>query len=553
MVSSGFVVLADSELVAEAIICFDFHKMGWWFWLILLATGVGAFVWEGKKAKERSNLKNNIRSIMVKNKKIWIIAIVLALAIPELILAFFYYAAATQDKFENIDRSNFYRSPEGEIYAAIAHSGRYLLKGADKDSFRVLNLPHNYYYSNVAADKNNVYCSTKILQGLDPKSTHLLGNGYLTDGKTSYFCSPKGEKQPRFNEFVAVMKSVANLFIKSYEDSSYFYKNVRVDSVNLEPIFDMGFARDGETLYYKGGKLDANASGLKFIKTTKGQKTDYFTDGKSVFLDGVKLDVSYTEEMREIATEPYQETRYLFEPKTGAVFANGHKFSEQAMPFAPIYNEGEPYIYWPIFVGKEDKFYIRFLLITLLAFSFHQVSLPIVCIGILLSLLLRIKISLIKFKWLSIVILIVFILIAKFALADFLVSVSSRVETYSNSAEYSEDIGIFRLPNIKAFLTFLFILFFMNKDLYENKLFAIFFLLFTIGVAFRIGFSEFSILSGRFATAFSFSEIFILPFIFNRFKHFNNVLLALFVITQAIATYMFQASFVLEDYFKPLI
>ena len=206
-----------------------------------------------------------------------------------------------------------------------------------------------------------------------------------------------------------------------------------------------------------------------------------------------------------------------------------------------------------IFMGKEDKFYIRFLLITLLAFSFHQVALPIVCIGILLSLLLRIRMSLINFKWLSIVILIVFILIAKFALADFLVSVSSRVETYSNSAEYSEDIGIFRLPNIKAFLIFLFILFFMNKDLYENKLFAIFFLLFTIGVAFRIGFSEFSILSGRFATAFSFSEIFILPFVFSRFKHLKTTLLALFVITQAIATYMFQASFVLDDYFKPLI
>ena len=328
MISSGSVVLADGELVAEAIICFDFHKMGWWFWLILLATGVVAFVWRVKRAKERSNLKNNIRSIMVKNKKIWIIAIVLALAIPELILAFFYYAAATQDKFENIDKSNFYRSPDGEIYAAIAHGGRYLLKGADKDSFRVLNLSHHYYYSNVAADKNNVYCSTKILQGLDPKSTRLLGNGYLTDGKISYFCSPKGEKQPGFNEFIAVMKSIANVFIKSYEGSSYFYKNVRVDSVNLEPIFDMGFARDGETLYYKGGKLDADPKGLKFIKTLNSQKSDYFTDGRSVFLNGQKLDVIYKDEMSEVATDPYQETHYLFEPKTGAVFANGHKFSE---------------------------------------------------------------------------------------------------------------------------------------------------------------------------------------------------------------------------------
>ena len=50
-------MLADSELVAEVIICFDFHKMGWRFWLILLATGVAAFVWRVKRAKERSNLK----------------------------------------------------------------------------------------------------------------------------------------------------------------------------------------------------------------------------------------------------------------------------------------------------------------------------------------------------------------------------------------------------------------------------------------------------------------------------------------------------------------
>jgi hypothetical protein len=51
------VVLADGELVVEAIIYFDFHKMGWWFWLISLATGVSAFVWRVKRAKERSNLK----------------------------------------------------------------------------------------------------------------------------------------------------------------------------------------------------------------------------------------------------------------------------------------------------------------------------------------------------------------------------------------------------------------------------------------------------------------------------------------------------------------
>lgn len=206
-----------------------------------------------------------------------------------------------------------------------------------------------------------------------------------------------------------------------------------------------------------------------------------------------------------------------------------------------------------IFILNNNKFSIKFLSLTLLSFSFHQVAFPIVLIGIILSLILkRINISIYKFKWLSVLIFIIFIFIAKFVLVNLLTSISSRVEVYSNSAEYAENIGVFRLPNIKAFFTFLFILFFMNEKMYKNKLFTIFFLLFIVGVAFRIGFSDFAILSGRFATAFSFSEIFILPFVFYRFKYFNHLFLILFVIVQAIATYMFQAPFVIEDYFKPL-
>lgn len=206
-----------------------------------------------------------------------------------------------------------------------------------------------------------------------------------------------------------------------------------------------------------------------------------------------------------------------------------------------------------IFILENNKFSIKFLLLTLLSFSFHQVALPIVLIGIILSLILkRINMSIYKFKWLSVVIFMIFIFIAKFVLVNLLTSISSRVEVYSSSAEYAENIGVFRLPNIKAFFTFLFILFFMNEKMYRNKLFTIFFLLFIVGVAFRIGFSDFAILSGRFATAFSFSEIFILPFAFYRFKYFNHLFLILFVIAQAIATYMFQAPFVIDDYFKPL-
>ena len=206
-----------------------------------------------------------------------------------------------------------------------------------------------------------------------------------------------------------------------------------------------------------------------------------------------------------------------------------------------------------VFIMDNNKFSIKFLLITLLAFSFHQIALPVILIGVLLSIILKkIDLSINEFKWISVFLFIIFIIIAKFLLVNLLINISSRVEVYSNSSEYAENVGIFRLPNIKAFFTFLFILFLMNEKMYRNKLFTIFFLLFIVGVAFRIGFSDFAILSGRFATAFSFSEIFILPFAFYRFKYFNHIFLILFVIAQAIATYMFQAPFVMEDYFKPL-
>ncbi|WP_315499551.1 EpsG family protein [Capnocytophaga gingivalis] len=206
-----------------------------------------------------------------------------------------------------------------------------------------------------------------------------------------------------------------------------------------------------------------------------------------------------------------------------------------------------------VFIMDNNKFSIKFLLITLLAFSFHQIALPVILIGVLLSIILKkIDLSINEFKWISVFLFIIFIIIAKFLLVNLLTNISSRVEVYSNSSEYAENVGIFRLPNIKAFFTFLFILFLMNEKMYRNKLFTIFFLLFIVGVAFRIGFSDFAILSGRFATAFSFSEIFILPFAFYRFKYFNHIFLILFVIAQAVATYMFQAPFVMEDYFKPL-
>lgn len=262
-----------------------------------------------------------------------------------------------QRGFANIDNSEFYRSPEGKIYVQISGSGKYELKGVDEASFRVLKLKHAYDYSNAAADKNSVYCAREILPGLDPSSTKALGNGYISDGKISYYCSSRSEKKAGFNEFIAVMKSLAHVFIKSYDDSSYFYRTKLVESANLEPIFDASFARDGSILYYKGEKLDAKPSELRYITAENGAPSGYYTDGKSLFLGFYKLDASYTDEVCQICYDPKHDIEYLFEPKSGAAFANEHKFSAQNMPYSAIYSVDNVHSFWPLFASKDGIYF----------------------------------------------------------------------------------------------------------------------------------------------------------------------------------------------------
>lgn len=215
-----------------------------------------------------------------------------------------------------------------------------------------------------------------------------------------------------------------------------------------------------------------------------------------------------------------------------------------------------------ILITYETKFKIKkyfiFVLLALLSSSMHQIGVPLIVIGIAIICMIQnfLPFSLIKFKIFSVFLLLVSIFITKFFLSDILISLSSRVETYSSSDEYSSNLDLFRLPNIKAFITYLLILIFTNEQLYKNKIYNLFYLLFILGLAFRIGFIDFSILSGRFATAFSFCEIFLLPFIFSNLtnvKIINNFLFFIFIIIQLIATYFFQLpSDFYESYTQPL-
>ena len=103
---------------------------------------------------------------------------------------------------EQIKYSDFYKK-DGEIYALVVGAGYFAIPDADAASFRVLDFGSGYR-SNVAADKNAVYCGNIAMGELEPARTKAVAFGYVSDGRISYFCD--GEAVP--NDALGVLKQI---------------------------------------------------------------------------------------------------------------------------------------------------------------------------------------------------------------------------------------------------------------------------------------------------------------------------------------------------------
>jgi len=127
---------------------------------------------------------------------------------------------------------DFLSSPvcESKIYALIPSGGKFELKGARADEFKVL-ASGGYRGRNVGMDENAVYCGNLAMIGLDPSRARAIGNGYFTDGEISYFCSDVGERNYELGELTEAVQTAAYALLGADKPQSYIYKTRRVSSV----------------------------------------------------------------------------------------------------------------------------------------------------------------------------------------------------------------------------------------------------------------------------------------------------------------------------------
>ena len=191
-----------------------------------------------------------------------------------------------------------------------------------------------------------------------------------------------------------------------------------------------------------------------------------------------------------------------------------------------------------------------------LAFLFHQAIIAYILIFIIfLFFYKRVfeqgKIS--SFKIYMISVFLVGILLARAVFMP--LSFFDRLQAYSSSTGYSESVSLLGLANIKFYLEFVFILLFMHKKDLNDKFLIFMIFIFTIGLAIRVAFFDFAILSGRLSNVFLFIEIFLMPyFIYKRFsKLVLFITLALYFLVIGYISWNFQvAEYLADSYFSPL-
>ena len=299
-----------------------------------------------------------------------------------------YIASYEEDgEFTQIGDSEFYATPQGKIYALIPSGGKFELKGARADNFKVL-ASGGYRGRNVGADESAVYCGNLAMSGLDPMRARAIGNGYFTDGRISYFCSDVGERNHELGGFSEAVQTAAYALLGADKPQSYIYKTKRVLGVNLIPVLGFGFAaknsnqggkfsensdaddkkgvQDGAQIsddkgskkaYFEGKELEgADTDGLRYVRDARGRTSDFYvTDGQNVYFKSSRLAVKFTAGLHEAAH--FGGVRYLLEPASGVVYADGNEFAPEFAPYSLPFGVFGAHAYHLLFRGKGGIYF----------------------------------------------------------------------------------------------------------------------------------------------------------------------------------------------------
>ena len=102
-------------------------------------------------------------------------------------------------------KSDFFEY-QGKIYVFTLNDGMQELKNVDIATFKALEI-RDSHIRNIGLDRKFVYLGNIVIPDLNPNKLKVIGNGYYTDGTTSYFLSPFSEFDKKSSNYIYPYKS----------------------------------------------------------------------------------------------------------------------------------------------------------------------------------------------------------------------------------------------------------------------------------------------------------------------------------------------------------
>ena len=264
------------------------------------------------------------------------------------------------DSYEIEEKGNQYGKSEfveyqGKISVSVPSGGRYVLEDVDISTFRAVDSENNIDRSTlvVGLDKNHVYLGNIPIPDLNPSKLQVLGNGYYTDGTSTYFCSSYSQRNEDLSTSMEILQHLVYIFSKNKKPQSYIYPYKKIETnKRLQPVENLQyFATDGEKVYYRGEILEkADLNTLKSVDGYNG----YFADKENVYYKSKLLPIKNSGKLRIVSSE--QGDEFLYDEANGYVFMGDYSFDREKAPYKVLGNEGS-HLNNLVFINKEGIYY----------------------------------------------------------------------------------------------------------------------------------------------------------------------------------------------------
>ena len=264
------------------------------------------------------------------------------------------------DSYEIEEKGNQYGKSdfveyEGKISVSVPSGGRYVLEDVDISTFRAVDSENNIDRNTlvVGLDKNHVYFGNIPIPDLNPSKLQVLGNGYYTDGTSTYFCSSYSQRNEDLSTSMEILQHLAYVFSKTKKPQSYIYPYKKVETnKKLQPVENLQyFATDGEKVYYRGEILEkADLNTLESVDGYNG----YFADKENVYYKSKLLPIKNSGKLRIVSSE--QGDEFLYDEANGYVFMEDYSFDREKAPYKVLGNEGS-HLNNLVFINKEGIYY----------------------------------------------------------------------------------------------------------------------------------------------------------------------------------------------------